>query len=574
MSQDLLTQIYNAFDPFQPLDAEKDQDLYVDFEKARGNAKVERDLGRKIERSQNKPLAQLYAGHRGTGKSTELLRLKKYLEERKCHVVYFAADEGDIDPEDAQYTDILIACTRHLLENLKQADRRIFLPWLEARWQDLIDLALTEIKFDDLKLEIGAKANSSVSELFAKLSTSIRAIPSERQKIREKLNAHTVTLLQTLQAFIADAKKKLPDGKEQLVVIVDNLDRIVPIRRADGRTNHEEIFIDRAEQLRGLGCHVIYTMPIAISIAYSRANDLANLYELEPSILTVIATNTPDGQPYTEGRQRLQDLIVKRVHRHAPDAKLFPDVFESESVLLRLCEMSGGHVRDLLRLVRTAFDAIDELPLTKEAVDRAITGTRDTYRRSVEEEKEWQVLAKVSRDKSLSGEATIYRKLLFSRCILQYAFLGANEHGEVDLQIWYDVHPLVRGVKQFDDAVKSIVMETQQISESNVPLDKIQIYGNNENVYVNIQEIKHPLLSADAELINVMDEAEKLYAQMIDAENYLEASLIARDIHQMYERVADSLKMKQDSDEYAEAIQWSSYWKIRQQTNERRIRSN
>ena len=420
MSQDLLTQIYNAFDPFQPLDAEKDQDLYVDFQKARGNAKIERDLGRKIERSQNKPLAQLYAGHRGTGKSTELLRLKKYLEERKCYVVYFAADEGDIDPEDAQYTDILIACTRHLLENLKQADRRIFLPWLEARWQDLIDLALTEIKFDDLKLEIGVKATNNVSELFAKLSTSIRAIPSERQKIRDKLNAHTVTLLQTLQAFIADAKRKLPDGKEQLVVIVDNLDRVVPIRREDGRTNHEEIFIDRAEQLRGLGCHVIYTIPI--SIAYSRANDLANLYDREPSVLPITSINTPDGKPYEEGRQELQDLIAKRVHRHASEAKLFPDVFESAAVLLRLCEMSGGHVRDLLRLVRTAFDYIDELPLTKEAVDLAITGTRDTYRRSVENEKEWKVLAQVSRDNILCGEAVIYRKLLFSRCILQYAF--------------------------------------------------------------------------------------------------------------------------------------------------------
>jgi DNA polymerase III delta prime subunit len=405
MSQDLLSQIYNAFDPFQPLDAEKDQDLYVDFQKARGNAKIERDLGRKIERSQNKPLAQLYAGHRGTGKSTELLRLKKYLEERKCHVVYFAADEGDIDPEDAQYTDILIACTRHLLENLKQADRRIFLPWLEARWQDLIDLALTEIKFDDLKLEIGAKATNNVSELFAKLSTSIRAIPSERQKIRDKLNAHTVTLLQTLQAFIADAKRKLPDGKEQLVVIVDNLDRVVPIRREDGRTNHEEIFIDRAEQLRGLGCHVIYTIPI--SIAYSRANDLANLYDREPSVLPITSINTPDGKPYEEGRQELQDLIAKRVHRHASEAKLFPDVFESEAVLLRLCEMSGGHVRDLLRLVRTAFDYIDELPLTKEAVDLAITGTRDTYRRSVEDEKEWKVLAQVSRDNILSGDADL-----------------------------------------------------------------------------------------------------------------------------------------------------------------------
>jgi hypothetical protein len=340
------------------------------------------------------------------------------------------------------------------LENLKQPDRRIFLPWLEARWQDLIDLALTEIKFDDLKLEIGAKATNNVSELFAKLSTSIRAIPSERQKIRDKLNAHTVTLLQTLQAFIADAKRKLPDGKEQLVVIVDNLDRVVPIRREDGRTNHEEIFIDRAEQLRGLGCHVIYTIPI--SIAYSRANDLANLYDREPSVLPITSINTPDGKPYEEGRQELQDLIAKRVHRHASEAKLFPDVFESEAVLLRLCEMSGGHVRDLLRLVRTAFDYIDELPLTKEAVDLAITGTRDTYRRSVEDEKEWKVLAQVSRDNILSGEAVIYRKLLFSRCILQYAFLGANEDGEADLLIWYDVHPLIRGIQQFESALKNL----------------------------------------------------------------------------------------------------------------------
>ena len=448
MSPDLLTQIYNSFDPFKPLDAYEDQDLYVDFQKARGNAKIERDLGRKIERSPEKALAQLYAGHRGTGKSTELLRLQKYLTERQCHVVYFAADEGDIDPEDAQYTDILIACTRHLLKDLENADRRLFLPWLEARWDDLVDLALTEVKFDALKLDV------DVSVLFAKLSTSIRAIPSERQKIRDKLNAHTVTLLETLKEFIKDAKKKLPDGKTQLVVIVDNLDRVVPIRRADGRTNHEEIFIDRSEQLRGLGCHVIYTIPI--SIAYSRANDLANLYDREPSVLPITAINTPDGQPYEEGLREIRELIAKRIYRHAPEAKIFPDVFESEAILLRLCQMSGGHVRDLLRLVRTAFDYIDELPLTKQAVDLAITGTRDTYRRSVEEEKEWQVLAQVARDKSLSGEPKIYRKLLFSRCILQYADLGTNDDGEADLKIWYDVHPLIRGIQQFEAALKNL----------------------------------------------------------------------------------------------------------------------
>ena len=100
-----------------------------------------------------------------------------------------------------------------------------------------------------------------------------------------------------------------------------------------------------------------------------------------------------------------------------------------------------------------------------------------------------------------------------------------------------------------------------------------------DEVYNEVVQMRLPLLKAtttkDAtypELINVMDEAEKLYAQKIEEENYLEASQIANDIHEMYERVAEALKMKQDSDEYSDAIQWSSYWKIRQQTNERRIR--
>lgn len=94
--------------------------FYVNLKAVRADADICRDLGKKIIRSlQTEYTYQLYAGHRGGGKSTELLRLKKHLEQNNCFVVYFAADEGDIDSEDAQYTDILIACTRHLLEELK-----------------------------------------------------------------------------------------------------------------------------------------------------------------------------------------------------------------------------------------------------------------------------------------------------------------------------------------------------------------------------------------------------------------------------------------------------------------------
>jgi hypothetical protein len=42
------------------------------------------------------------------------LRLKQPLETNGCFVVYFDAEEADIDTIDTQYTDILLSCTKHL----------------------------------------------------------------------------------------------------------------------------------------------------------------------------------------------------------------------------------------------------------------------------------------------------------------------------------------------------------------------------------------------------------------------------------------------------------------------------
>lgn len=448
MSEELLVKIYNAFDPFYPLDAVKDADIYVDMSDARGGADVKRDLGKKIIRSRDRrPMVQLYTGHRGTGKSTELLRLKKYLEEEGCYVVYFAADDGDIDPEDAQYTDVLIACTRQLLGALKYADQSKFQKWVEDRSQELKDLFLADMGFD--------KGQVDIPLMFAKMSMAIRKIPSQRAEIRKLIDPNTVTLLEILKEFIEDAKKKLPEQKKQLVVIVDNLDRIVPIRREDRRTNHDDIFLDRSEQLRDLGCDVIYTVPI--SIAYSRANDLAERYDGEPSVLPITAIKTLSGAENPAGLRELQEIIQKRVGRNLEAHErcgLVPEIFADQNILLLLCQMSGGHVRDLLRLVRTAFDYIDELPIDRKAAQFAITQTRDTYRRSVTSEAEWDTLAEVAKSKQIKGN-DVERQLLFSRCILQYAAFDEED----EMQTWYDVHPLILKIQQFEAAVKKLAAE-------------------------------------------------------------------------------------------------------------------
>ena len=91
---DLITKIYNSFDPARPLPAGDPQ--YVDCREVRGDEDIVSDLGKRI-RNSDQMTYQLYTGHRGSGKSTELRRLQKSLEDHGFFVVYFEADEEDID---------------------------------------------------------------------------------------------------------------------------------------------------------------------------------------------------------------------------------------------------------------------------------------------------------------------------------------------------------------------------------------------------------------------------------------------------------------------------------------------
>ncbi|MDY6939207.1 MAG: AAA family ATPase [Cyanobacteriota bacterium] len=420
--EDLLDEMYNAFTPTPLLPGDP---AYVDCRAVRGEEDVVKDLGRTVRRS-HKFTYQLYSGYRGSGKTTELYRLQKDLVDRKHVVVYFAADEEDISVQDAQYTDILLACTRHLLRELKDANPEPILDWFKKRLRDLKDVMLTEIDIEKVNLEVGLKE-------FAKLTTAVRTEPGQRQKIRERIEPHTETLIQALNAFIADGRNHLPE-KTKLLVIADNLDRIVPIFRDNGRSNHEEIFLDRHEQLKALNCHIIYTVPI--SLVYSRwATELKDNYGI-PQVLPSIMVRRENNDPYDKGLDILKEIICLRLPDRLKDA-LVPDVFESEAVLQELCLMSGGYVRDLVQLMQEAINKTDALPIRGRAVQRAVDDLRDVYRRAVEED-QWAVLREVHQSKEIDNHK-VQRSLLFSRCVLEYRYFDDNG----DKQTWYDVHPVL-----------------------------------------------------------------------------------------------------------------------------------
>lgn len=269
-----------------------------------------------------------------------------------------------------------------------------------------------------------------------------------RQQIREKVNPHTVTLLTILNEFLAEAKKKLPYGCVQLAVIADNLDRIAPIIQENGQTNHEEIFIDRSEQLKALDCHLIYTVPI--SLIYSRrATDARDIYS-DTHVLPMVMVRTKEGDIYQPGIDKIKEVIERRVRQFTPTLSLEQEIFDSPETLEQLCLMSGGHVRNLLLLTQDAIGRTATLPITQKAVRRAITQARDTYRRAVEQ-KQWCLLAEISRTKRVVNDDS-YRSLLFNRCLLEYRYLDDQD----EIQRWCDVHPLIKGIPEFKEAVDNL----------------------------------------------------------------------------------------------------------------------
>jgi hypothetical protein len=433
----VLDDIYNAFDP-APLPA--GSPVYVNCNAVRGNSDVLISLGKKVVRSR-KPTCQLFTGHRGGGKSTELLRLQADLETKGCTVVYFSAEDEDVNTEDVEYTDILLACTRHLLERVKEADRTPIASWLKERAKEIDDILKTNIRLSDAQFEIGVKE-------FAKVTAAIRTQPTQRAKLRELLTPYTDKLVDALNLFIADAKAKLPPERNNLVVIADGLEKVTPILRDNGRTNHDEIFVDRSEQLKGLNCHVIYTVPISMALS-SRASDLMEIYNCALQVLPMVMVQTRDNQPQPAGIAALTEIVRQRVHSipKAQGMALEAEVFDSPETLAQLCQTTGGHVRNLVFLVQTAIDYNnDRLPIQATALQQSIRQLRKTFRDTVNDD-QWPLLVRVHRSKRILNDDA-HRSLLFTRCLLEY------EDG--DCEKWHDVHPVLRDVPEFREALANL----------------------------------------------------------------------------------------------------------------------
>ncbi len=430
-----VAQFFKACNPSHTLSYSNpsDRKYYIDFSDVRGTNLIQ-ELRRTIDLLPQERTCQLFTGHVGCGKSTELLRLKAELERQGFFVIYFESSE-DLDMSDVDVTDILMAIAHQVSEKLEANQIRIKPNYFITLFAEVGEILQTPIDITGVEFSVG------ISKVTAKTKDS----PKLRSQLRQYMEPRTNGILKSINEelfgkAIEELKRR---GKKGLVVIIDNLDRVDARQLQTGRTQPEYLFIDRGDQLSRLNCHVVYTIPLGL--VFSNENETLKQRMgggISPKVLPMVPVKNRNGSENKNGINLLRHMILARAF---PDATIkqrvafLPQVFDSLELLDRLCLVSGGHVRNLLGSVWNCIQQSDP-PFSRTTIEQVIRERRDGLARAIDDD-EWKLIFQVVKNQSVKGEIE-YQTLLRSMFVFEYY----DSQGG-----WFGINPILTETKRYQD---------------------------------------------------------------------------------------------------------------------------
>lgn len=382
----------------------------------------------------------LFTGHRGCGKSTELQRIRRQWEQ-DYWVIYLEANE-ETDINDAEYTDFYLIVIKQIEFALREMGLSFdsgLLKGFEDWFKDVTQETERTVE-SSVNVEAEASLGSSapfIAKLLVKLLAQIKGSDKRKTVIRQALQRDISRLKADVNLLLRDAYQKIkgryPKG---FLVIFDNLDRVPP-----EVGNH--LFFDYAAQLQELNCTIIYTVPISVLCS---SKNIVNTFG-EPHIVSMVnvyqlVRDRCELDDNPEGIKSVAQIIEKRVD--------VAQVFESQTEVMNLVRESGGHVRQLMQMVRSACQTAStrkHIKIQAEDVDYAVKQQQFNFERFIPDE-HYPLLAKVCLSKNITKDET-GQLMLFNTSVLEYNGLDR----------WNFPNPAVRRSDLFQRALNDILMQ-------------------------------------------------------------------------------------------------------------------
>lgn len=383
----------------------------------------------------------ILTGHRGCGKTTELLRLEERFKAR-AFIVRMDMDESL--RADFDYTLMLLWLTEELVHRLEQAG--VSLPQTEMRAVEAWFAEITEISIEsditegEAGVEVTAGAGASLfgfgTSFLARLKARLLSSREDRTQTLRKMNQRGSELIGRVNTLFIAARSALKKAGRppEIVVIQDNLDRLE-------RDVAARLFIDNGQLIKDVGAHMVITAPLALTLS---PNQIETVFPATFSLATP-KLHDRSGTRQDDAVESLRQVVLGRA-----DVALF----DGPELIERLVMASGGSFRDLMRLLRqaqTEARAADAATIGANHVASAIGHFRAGLVKALQPARRYfPALVEINRTKDAPYDAEqdadaargFLRELIFIGAILEY-------NGD---DYWYDVHPTLLEDRRFQAA--------------------------------------------------------------------------------------------------------------------------
>ena len=434
-----LKEAYQVCD-LRPLRGEAMKRYYVDLSKVR-NTKAIGQVDSILEFNQPEEFTTiLFTGHRGCGKSTELRRIEERWQE-KYFIIYLEADQ-EIDIQDARYIDLYLVLIKQIEYELRQRGIKFndqllinFEAWFKEITEETEETVEKSVSMSGtLDVSSSPFPIPFIAKLLVKLLAQIKGSDKRKKTIRQTLEQDISRLQADVNFLLDDGFRKLQQKFPQyqgFLVIFDNLDRVTP-------EVGDHLFFDYAAQLQALRCNIIYTVPISIIYSAKKVNNFFDNSNIVPMInIYNLQRDKSDLDYQEEALKAVAKLIEVRVD--------IQDIFADYEDLLSLAKASGGHVRQLMQMMRTAIisaNAKGNPKINSEDVQTAIKQVQFDFERVIPDE-HYSHLVNVYLNKEINNNQ-IGQVMLFNTSALEYN--GKDR--------WNYINPVVKSIQAFQKGLE------------------------------------------------------------------------------------------------------------------------
>ncbi len=424
-----------------------DDPRYVDTREARGSEQTFQRLAKKFGfNTLNKaflPSASMHLllfGHVGSGKTTEL---RQYAQQLSASGNYYVVDVdvmGKLDRNNLQFSETMLVMAERLTEQLGQDGFTISSDALEPVYQWFRHIEQSGDEHRELAASISGEMSAGISlpglfKLLNKITSTAKTGSSRKTAWREEVRNRFSELATAFNQLIAEAEQALAQAAnvphKRILFILDGTDKMKSEDTA-------RFFVQDAEQLLALQTFVIYTAPLYLKYQGSLVGRLQDL------VLPMIKLQDKTGAPYVPGVQAMRELLLRRAA---------PQLFQSEAVIDRLIDLSGGHPRELLRLLQLCCEYADDV-IGSTALDQAANQLAADFRRFLTKE-DYELLVQIDAESSHQGTSEQTQNLLYKLALMEY-----NDGS------WRRSHPAVRLLEGYQQAKQRLFPEIKVVRPS------------------------------------------------------------------------------------------------------------